>query len=159
MTEHLEIYLRDHRAGAVVGTNLAQRAAEENEGTPFGQFFAGLADAIEEDIGSLEQIMGGLGVTPDLLKNAGAKVGEKLGRLKLNGQLTGYSPLSRVHEIEGLRAGIQGKLSLWQSLREIAPDYEQLDEAELDELIARAEGQLEGLREQHRHAAREAFNS
>jgi hypothetical protein len=158
-TDQLAIYMRDHRAGATGGGNLARRAAEENEGTPFGQFLAGLADEIEEDTGILEQIMSRFEVTPDLLKNAGANVGEKLGRLKPNGQLTGYSPLSRVLEIEGLRAGVQGKLSLWQSLREVAPGYKQLDEAELDALIVRAKGQLEGLREQHRHASREAFNN
>jgi hypothetical protein len=158
MTEQLAIYLRDHRAGATAGLNLAQRAAGENEGTSFGQFLARLAEEIDEDVSTLEQIMGRLDVTPNLLKNAGASVGEKLGRFKMNGQITGYSPLSRLLEIEGLRGGVQAKLSLWQSLREVAADYEALDEQELDELVARAETQLVGLREQHRHAAREAFD-
>lgn len=158
MTDQLAIYLRDHRAGAATGTNLARRAAEENAGTPYGQFLGRIADEIEEDVGALERIMSRCDVTPDLLKNAGAKLGERIGRFKMNGQLTGYSPLSRVLEIEGLRAGVQGKLSLWQSLREIAPGREQLDERELDELVARAEAQLEGLREQHRLAVREALH-
>ena len=35
-------------------------------------------------------------------KNAGAWALEKVGRLKLNGELTSYSPLSRVVELEGL---------------------------------------------------------
>lgn len=157
-TDQLAIYLRDHRAGATTGTNLARRAAEENEGTPYGQFLGRIADEIEEDVGTLGRIMTRCDVTPDLLKNAGAKVGERIGRFKMNGQLTGYSPLSRVLEIEGLRAGVQGKLSLWQGLHEIAPGHEQLDERELDELVARAEAQLEGLREQHRLAVREAFH-
>jgi len=96
-------------------------------------------------------------VKPDKLKIAGATVAERLGRLKPNGQLTGYSPLSRVLEIEGLRGGVQAKLSLWQGLREVAAQYEQLDEADLDALCERAQSQLEGLREQHRLAVREAF--
>jgi hypothetical protein len=158
MTEPLAIYLRDHRAGATAGSNIAQRAAEENEGTPYGLFLSRISEEIDEDVGVLEQIMGRLDVTPNLLKNAGANIGEKLGRFKMNGQITGYSPLSRLLEIEGLRAGVQGKLSLWQGLREVAADYEALDEAELDELVARAETQLEGLREQHRLAVREAFD-
>ena len=41
------------------------------------------------------------------------------GRLKPNGQLTGYSPLSRVVELEGLALGITGKLALWKALREL----------------------------------------
>jgi hypothetical protein len=157
ITEPLAIYLRDHRAGATAGKNLAQRAAEENEGTQYGQFLARVAEEIEQDVSTLEQIMGRLDVTPNLLKNAGASVGEKLGRFKMNGKVTGYSPLSRLLEIEGLRGGVQAKLALWQGLREVAPDYEQLDEEELDHLVARAETQLEGLREQHRFAVREAF--
>ena len=42
--------------------------------------------------------------------------GEKLGRLKLNGQLLGYSPLSRLIELEGLMLGIAGKLAMWIAL-------------------------------------------
>ena len=43
---------------------------------------------------------------PDRLKVAGAWAGEKAGRLKLNGHLTGYSPQSRVIELEGLVVGV-----------------------------------------------------
>ena len=157
MTDELAIYLRDHRAGATTGSNLAQRAAEENEGTPFGEFLSSLAAEIEQDTDTLEQVMARFDVKPDKLKIAGATVAERLGWLKPNGQLTGYSPLSRVLEIEGLRGGVQAKLSLWQGLREVAAQYEQLDEADLDALCERAQSQLEGLREQHRLAVREAF--
>lgn len=156
-TEQLAIYLRDHRAGAAAGTDLARRAADENQSTAYGEFLARIAAEIEQDIATLEQIMSRFDVSPNLLKNRAAKLGERIGRFKLNGQLTGYTPLSRVLEIEGLRSGVQGKLSLWQGLREIAPEHQQLDEHELDELVARAETQLEGLREQHRLAVREAL--
>ena len=57
-----------------------------------------------------------LGVRKDPLKPAAAWMAEKLGRLKLNGQLSGYSPLSRVVELEGLHIGITGKLELWKAL-------------------------------------------
>ncbi|MEA2221746.1 MAG: hypothetical protein QOH83_122, partial [Solirubrobacteraceae bacterium] len=88
---------------------------------------------------------------------AGAKAGEKLARLKPNEQLTGYSPLSRVLELEGLRSGVGGKLALWDSLSQIAPHDDRLDEDEVAALVARAERQLAGLREHHAMAAREAF--
>ena len=39
----------------------------------------------------------------------GAWTAEELERLKLNGQLAGYSPLSRLVELEGLAVGIEGK--------------------------------------------------
>lgn len=52
------------------------------------------------------------------MKPLGAKLAERLGRLKLNGRLRGYSPLSRVLELEGLAAAVGAKLQLWNALEE-----------------------------------------
>jgi hypothetical protein len=156
-TDYLETYLQDHRAGAAMGSDLARRLADENLGTPYEDFLTGLAQEIEQDVETLDAIMGRLGVGASTVKNAGAKVAEKLGRLKPNEQLTGYSPLSRVLEMEGLRGGVHAKLGLWDSLGELASHDERLDVEEMAELQARAEKQLDGLREQHRTAAHEAF--
>ena len=156
MTEHLETYLQDHRA-AEAGSDLARRMLSENEGTPYEDFLARLADEIEEDVNTLEQIMERLGVERSTLKTAAAKVGEKVGRMKPNNALASYSPLSRVLEFEGLRAGVQGKLSLWDALLEIAPFDDRIDSEEMAQLLLRAESQLKGLRVHHRLAAREAL--
>jgi hypothetical protein len=78
-------------------------------------------------------------------------VAERLGRLKLNGQLTGYSDLSRLLELEGLTIGVRGKHALWQNLRS-AGIQEHVPDIALDRLIERAEAQLSGL-ERHRLAA------
>ena len=157
ITEHLETYLQDHRAGAEAGSDLARRMHGENEGTPYEEFLANLADEIEEDVSTLEQIMERLGVERSTLKTAAAKAGEKLGRLKPNNALMSYSQLSRVLEFEGLRAGVQGKLSLWDSLLEIAPFDDRIDADEIAGLLLRAESQLKGVRVHHRLAAREAL--
>jgi hypothetical protein len=157
ITEHIETYLQDHRAGAGAGSDLARRMHAENEGTQYEDFLAHLADEIEQDVDALEQIMERLGVERSALKTAAAKVGEKVGRLKPNNALASYSPLSRVLEFEGLRAGVQGKLSLWDSLLEIAPFDDRVDAEEIAQLLVRAESQLKGLRVHHRLAAREAF--
>jgi hypothetical protein len=157
MTDYLSTYLQDHRAGAEAGSDLARRMHEENQGTQYEDFLAHLAEEIEEDVVVLEQIMDRFDIDRSVLKTAAAKVGEKLGRMKPNNQLTGYSPLSRVLEFEGLRAGVQGKLALWDALLEIAPFDDRLDAEELGQLIVRAESQLTGLRVHHRVAAREAF--
>lgn len=157
-TDYLETYLQDHRAGAAMGADLARRLADENLGTPYEDFLTGLAQEIEQDVATFEAIMAGLGVSPSSVKNAGAKVAEKLGRLKPNEHLGGsYSPLSRVLEMEGLRGGVHAKLGLWDSLRELAEHDERLDAEQIAELQARAERQLAGLREQHGTAAHEAF--
>jgi hypothetical protein len=155
-TNKLTIYLQDHLAGASFGVQLARRLRGANEGTPYDAALTEVAREIEEDRAELEAILDKLGIGADRIKTTLAWAGEKAGRLKLNGQLTGYSPLSRVLELEGLMAGVQGKLSLWLALLEVDDDC--LSRPRLEELRGRAEGQLELLREQHRRAAREAFN-
>jgi hypothetical protein len=156
-TDQLETYLQDHRAGAEMGSDLARRLKAENEGTPYEDFLVRVAQEIERDIDVLEGIMDRVGVGTSVLKTAGAKVGERLGRLKQNDRLVGYSPLSRVLELEALRSGVQGKLGLWDALAEIAPSDDRLDADEIAACMARAERQLAELREQHRMASREAF--
>ncbi len=156
-TDYLETYLQDHRAGAEMGSDLARRLADENMGTPYEDFLVGLAQEIDHDVATLEDLMGRFGVSRSVMKTAGAKIGEKIARLKPNDQLAGYSPLSRVLELEGLLAGVQGKLALWDSLAQIAPHEERLDEAEIAALQKKAERQLADLREHHAIAAREAF--
>ena len=145
----LAIYLNDHLAGSTGGRDLSRRSAASNGGTPYEPFLSRLAREIVEDRRSLLAIMDALGVRVDRLKAAAAWGGEKLGRLKLNGQLRGYSPLSRVVELEGLVLGVYGKRGLWIALGELALERPVLIADELLELRRRAESQLEGL-ETHR---------
>lgn len=152
----LGIYLNDHLAGSVVGVELAKRAASSNEGSELGAFLAGLAEEIEEDREALKAVMDHLEVAENRIKVPIAWAAEKVGRLKPNGQLRGYSPLSRLVELEGLALGINGKLGLWRSL---AASRDDLGAFGLDELIARAESQRDRI-EQHRiEAARLAFGA
>ena len=150
--KYLHIYLCDHHAGSVAGIELARRCASNNKDNDIGQFLSTtLIPAIEEDRDTLRRIMKRVGASENRLKNLMFWTGEKVGRLKLNGELTGYSPLSRLIELEGLTSGVAGKLSLWQCLRETHdPRLEPID---LTELIARAEEQLKGLELQRRKAA------
>ena len=82
---------------------------------------------------------------------------EKAGRLKLNGELTSYSPLSRVVELEGLLTGITGKKGLWNALLQIAPTEPRLDADRLERLRDRAEAQRATVEDLRQRAAREAF--
>ena len=154
--DYLKIYLEDHYAGATAGLDLARRTASQNRGTPYGPDLERIAREIEQDRDSLRAIMSGLGVGPDRFKIAGAWVGEKAGRLKLNGHLTSYSPQSRVIELEGLMLGVTGKRGLWVALRQIVPQEPRLDAEELDGLIGRAEIQIADLEELRLRAFSEA---
>jgi hypothetical protein len=134
---------------------LARRAAGSNRGTRYEAELSSLADEIEEDRQSLALIMNRLGIQPDRPKAMLAWGAEKLGRLKLNGQLTGYSPLSRLEELEILELGVNGKLLLWQALSEAAPSG--VPESDLEPLIERARSQRERLEALRLDAAGEAL--
>jgi hypothetical protein len=153
----LRIYLQDHLAGSTGGLELARRARNANRDTPYGEPLAKLADEIEADRRSLESIMEDLGFGADRAKNLGFWAAEKAGRLKLNGQLTGYSPLSRMIEIEGLITGVNAKLSLWRTLRDVADSVTELEADRLAVLIERAEQQIGTLHDLRSRAGREAF--
>ena len=144
--------------GATLGVELVRRAAGENEGSELGAFLSGLAGEIDEDRDTLLAIMSELGVKPDRLKVAAGWTGEKVGRLKPNAQLRGYSPLSPLVELEGLLIGIQGKLAMWSVLTDVAQELG-LDRARLDALAARAERQQADVERHRREVGRRALTA
>jgi hypothetical protein len=146
-------YLNDHLAGATTGVELARRARSSNEGNRFGEFLENLMVEIEQDRETLEHLMDRLDIGKDTLKVAVGWAGEKAGRLKMNGRIVGYSPLSRRIELEGLAVGVFGKLSLWQCLRAVADLDPVIAEFEFDTLIARAQAQLASLEQERVSAA------
>lgn len=151
----LAIYLNDHMAGATGGVELARRARDANRGTKWGEPLEEVCAEIEADRATLGLVMAQLEVKRDPTKVAGAWIGEKFGRLKLNGQLTGYSPLSRMLELEMLHLGITGKIALWRALQEtVAAKLPQFD---LPALAERAESQRATIEQLRRDAAAEAF--
>jgi hypothetical protein len=147
----LATYLNDHLAGATAGRELARRAATNNRGSELGRLLEELALEIDEDRDSLIGLMRASGIDIDRVKVLSGWTAEKLGRLKPNGKLLGYSPLSRLLELEALTLGVRGKLALWQALKEIEADEPTLASIDLANLLARAERQLAAL-EPHRLA-------
>jgi hypothetical protein len=101
--------------------------------------------------------MSGLGIRRDVVKDAAAWMAEKVGRLKLNGRLVGYSDLSRLVELEGLSLGVEGKLAMWRNLSRIRERYAALEETNIEELIQRAEAQRRELEEARQEAAEKAL--
>jgi hypothetical protein len=148
---YLGIYLNDHLAGATAGLELAKRVLQATEGTDLGTFMRRLVDEIEEDRETLRDVMAEVDAGEDRLKVAGGWIAEKLGRLKLNGEILGESPLSRVVELESLSLGVEGKRVMWVALLHTRP--ERFGAHRLQELIARAERQRDGLEEHRRQAA------
>ena len=148
---HLSIYLNDHFAGAAGGVELVRRLhASNREDEAFGPPLARLQEEIEAKRATLERLMEQLDISRDRLKPVGAWVLEKLGRLKLNGQLRGYSPLSRLLELEGLAMGLSGQLGLWQTLIELGLERPGFDFEQLAAETAEHRATVEGL---HQRAA------
>ena len=153
----LHIYLADHLAGSAGGVSLAKRIAKQNSGNEFGREMSQIARAIEEDQAALERIMQRVGTRTRRWRQAGAVLGERVSRLKPNGKLFSYSPLSRLVELEGMIIGVTGKLELWRSLLETRSDDSRFDVTALERLRGRAEEQRRQLECLHARAAKQAF--
>ncbi len=154
----LGVYLNDHLAGATLGMELARRmTASAEPGSDRATVLSGLATEITRDRSALLRIMATLGIRVRGYKMFAAWAGEKTGRLKLNGRLLARSPLSDLVEAEFLRAAVDGKGACWRTLRELTERDGRLDAGQLDELIARAEGQASALESLRSAAAARAL--
>jgi hypothetical protein len=158
-SKYLRIYLNDHLMGSTTGVELVQRIANEYRGTELGSFAEGLASEIKADRDALIDIMAIFGASKDQAKVAMGWITEKVGRLKLNGELRERSPLSPLVELEGLSLGIEGKRALWVALAAVDSVAERVGRARLSELIARAEDQRERVEARRLDAAREALTA
>ena len=153
----LAIYMNDQLALGVLWRELARRSARANHGTEVGAAVGRVADAISEDVATFEDLMRRLGIPRTRAKPLLAVAGERIGRLKLNGRLRGYSPLSRFEELDFLVMGIDGKVVLWCNLRDHAGLGARLPDVDFDALIARARQQRSLLEPHQAAAGREAF--
>ena len=155
--ERLRIYLNDHLAGSAAARALAQRTLRENAGSSLAALLDRFLGELEAERSVVIGLLAAVGGRENEIKQAAGWLLEKLGRLKLNGQLVGYSDLSRVIEIEGLQSGIQGKLSLWRLMSHLSSSDPRLRIADFKALAGRAERQLEEFDGERLAAAELAF--
>lgn len=155
----LQIYLNDHLAGSVAGKELVDRCLGNNPDGPLGDFLRRLQGELVEDQTALRGVLESFGGTENLAKEAAGWLAEKLGRLKLNSKLSGYSDLSRLEELEALVLGIRGKMALWDTLEEVAATRGPLHGLDLPLLQERARWQHEETEMHRREAARRALGS
>ena len=112
----LAIYLNDHLAGSSAMRDRCRFTRDRHRGTELGAFLDVLLGEIDEDRFTLRGVMAAVGARESQPKSALAAVLERAGRLKPNGRVLGYSPLSRLLELELLSTGIEGKRLLWLAL-------------------------------------------
>ncbi|MFC8273307.1 hypothetical protein ACFUJR_12410 [Streptomyces sp. NPDC057271] len=157
----LTVYLNDHLTGSAAGVRLIHRIADRQRRAGSGPVLDALARQIEEDQRSLRRIMHDLDVPVRPLREIVGRIGEKAGRLKLNGRLLSRSPLSDVLELEAMLIGVEGKAACWRALRALAEAEtgSGLDGAQLDRLLTRAEEQSRTLDDIRRERSAEVFGA
>lgn len=152
----LDVYLNDHLAGAFAGRALARRAAKRQKAGAFAEPLARVANDIEHDLASLEQVMQRFGVPPRRGRARIGEVAQAAAQLKLGGLFHRGEPVAQLEELETLALGIEGKLALWLALRHGARDGNGASaelRPELDRLVARARSQREVVEELRLRAA------
>lgn len=154
---YLAIYMNDQLALGVLWREIARRSQRANEGSDLGAALERVATAIAEDVETFAGLMERLQVPRTPAKSLLAIAGERIGRLKLNGRLRGYSPLSRFEELDLLVMGLDGKVVLWANLRDHAGLGQRLPDVDFDALIERARQQRALLERFHGEAGREAL--
>lgn len=155
----LHIYLNDHLAGQAAAMALAERCLSPNRGTPLGEYLVGFIQELKQDRAELEGVMRRVGARQSQLKQTAARALERVGRLKLNGQILSYSDLSRLEELEALCLGVEGKMALWQVLDRLRSADPRLSSTPVEELLERATRQRATLEEHRQAAAAVAFEA
>ncbi len=155
--EELEVYLKDHYAGALGALELLEHCIKAHAGKPLEPFFTDLHTEVKADHEQLRNLMTALGFEESSVRNAGAWIAEKLGRAKLgfSGHETRGLPL--LQALESLLVGIAGKQALWRALaaaRAASPILERTDFAQLEK---RAMEQAERVEARRLETARAIF--
>lgn len=153
----IDVYLNDHLAGATFGSDLARQLEARAEGTDFQPEISRLAAEIEADRDTLTDLMQRIGAARNPVKQLTTWVAEKASRLKLSGLPSGDDELGTFLSIETLSLGVEGKASLWATLKELRGHYPELQSTDLDELIQRAQRQRRDLEAVRMRAARRSL--
>ena len=150
------LYLSDHFSGATVGLERMELITRTAQDTPFYAELAEAAEQLRAERELYRDLLNALGVPRRRHRQAAAWLGEKAGRLKLNGRVVRRSPMTTVLEAELMRSAVLAKIGGWQTLREHADELG-LDAARLAELTAQARAQIELLDRFHAWARERAF--
>ena len=151
----IDSYLNDHLAGSVSALEMLSHWAHLHKGTTLGAFFTATEAEIKADQDTLRDVMRSLGIGESTVRKTGAWAAEKVGRARL--MVAGDEPdsLGLVLTLEGLIMGVTGKKLMWRAVA--AANLPQLKGYNFEELLHRAEQQIETLEAEHIEAARRAF--
>ena len=155
--EHIATYLNDHLAGATGAVELLEHLEKEHAGTEVGRLAAELHADVEADRQALKSLMERLEIAQSRTRKAAAWLGEKAAELKLRLDDPAGGSLRLFESLEALSLGIEGKKSLWRALATAAEEAPELQVADYEELIRRAEEQRSRVETARLEAARRAL--
>lgn len=112
----LRIYLSERVAVLHAAMRLARRMRGGSREPGIGPLLEEADRALADDAAALTSFLRQLGAMPPRLRIAGAVLGERAGRLKLNGRLTGRSPLADLQELDGMLALLDLAAGAWAAL-------------------------------------------
>lgn len=145
MSEPLHRYLEQHWMGAGGGLALFRRVTDTHRGTDVGREMAELTALVADAREQLRGVLDTLGVEPPRVMALVASVGEKVGRLKPNGNPFRREYDTDLVEFDALRTGVSGQVALWEVLEEAARHDDRLDVAAMGAMCARARDILDRL--------------
>ncbi|GAA1748832.1 hypothetical protein GCM10009710_31100 [Aeromicrobium alkaliterrae] len=149
-------YVRIHLTGAAAGIELFGRGSDLDD-EDARQVAADIREELREERTWLLAFADTIDAAEPVVAETVAKIGEKVGRLKPNGDLLHRTPLTDVIDLETMHDAVSGKVAGWEALLQL--DDEQVDRADLERLLAQGHSQLDRLRTLHRSAARRAWDA
>lgn len=148
MATPLQVYLTDHLAGADAALDLLARLADEHEGE-LGRFFHVMRSEVKGERQQLETLMERFGYERSTIRSAGARLAEKVARVKLVGDDERGGALHLLAALDMLQSAVQGKRGLWRALEAAAsidPELAVLDYGRLARLASEQLERLDAIR-------------
>jgi len=153
--EHLEIYLNDHLAGAVMALELLEDL--EREGTGITKSLAELRADIEADRTELLALMHRLGIDESRTRKASGWLTEMAARIKMRVDDKASGSLRLLESLEVIALGIHGKLALWLALSAVSEIASELRGVDYERLAKRAQEQRQRVEVLRLNAAKAAL--
>jgi hypothetical protein len=150
----LHTYLNDHLAGSVMALELIDHLAADATNADARQFLTTLRTEIAADQDTLKGLLKQLGGEESAVRQAGAWLTEKFGRVKLRVDDMVAGPLRHLQGLEVLALGLQGKLALWAALETLTDRIPELRGVNLRQLQERARNQHAEVETRRLDAAR-----
>jgi len=147
-------HVRIHLTGAAAGIELFGRGKQLWDAEARATVAAIRGD-LGEERRELVRIAEDLGSSDPVAFSVAVRVGERLGRLKPNGNLLHRTPLTDVADLEAMRDAVAGKIGGWEALLH-AP---QIDHHLVQRLLDQGQRQLDQLSQLHSRASHRAFGT